>query len=392
MLPSAEFEVSGERFSVNYHIWGSESDVTSIADDICVEQTIEFPADLVADDDIRRHVIGRRESIRELGDGKWEAVISYAIETTGFALPQLINVVFGNISMKPNMRVDKLTLPQSLLDKFNGPRFGRDGLRSLLGVNNRALFLTALKPMGLSSKQLALQAYQFAKGGTDLIKDDHGLANQPFAPYSERVERCAEAVTKANLETGYQCKYVPSLSSPMETIVDDAIFAKECGAGGLLIAPGLVGFDCMRAIADNDDIALPIIAHPSFIGTYAVAPKCGVSYLTLFGQLMRLAGADISIFPNFGGRFSFTQDQCMEIVLGTEMEIGKNIRPIFPSPGGGMSKDRLTDMVNTYGREVVFLIGGALHRSKDGLTKSCTGLIQRVTELTDQNTQLNAGG
>ena len=214
MLPSAEFEVSGERFSVNYHIWGSESAVTSIADDICVEQTIEFPVDLVADDDIRRHVIGRRESIRELGDGKWEAVISYAIETTGFALPQLINVMFGNISMKPNMRVDKLTLPQSLLDKFNGPRFGRDGLRSLLGVNNRALFSTALKPMGLSSKQLALQAYQFAKGGMDLIKDDHGLANQPFAPYSERVERCAEAVTKANLETGYRCKYVPSLSSP----------------------------------------------------------------------------------------------------------------------------------------------------------------------------------
>ena len=70
----------------------------------------------------------------------------------------------------------------------------------------------------------------------------------------------------------------------------------------------------------------------------------------------------------------------MEIVLGTEMEIGKNIRSIFPSPGGGMSKDRLTDMVNTYGREVVFLIGGALHRSKDGLTKSCTELIHRAPQ------------
>ena len=82
----------------------------------------------------------------------------------------------------------------------------------------------------------------------------------------------------------------------------------------------------------------------------------------------------------------------MEIVQGTVMTIGKNIKSIFPSPGGGMSMDRVTDMVNTYGKEVIFLIGGALHRNKDGLTKSCAELIQRVTELTDQDSQLNATG
>ena len=50
--------------------------------------------------------------------------------------------------------------------------------------------------MGLSATDLAELAYRFALGGIDLIKDDHGLTNQPFCPFEERVRRCAEAVAR----------------------------------------------------------------------------------------------------------------------------------------------------------------------------------------------------
>ena len=42
--------------------------------------------------------------------------------------------------------------------------------------------------MGLPAHALADLAYQFALGGIDIIKDDHGLADQSFAPFKERVE------------------------------------------------------------------------------------------------------------------------------------------------------------------------------------------------------------
>ena len=38
---------SGERFSVTYRIFGSEKDARAKAEDICIEQTVEFPADEV---------------------------------------------------------------------------------------------------------------------------------------------------------------------------------------------------------------------------------------------------------------------------------------------------------------------------------------------------------
>jgi ribulose-bisphosphate carboxylase large chain len=377
--PVNKLNLSGDRFDVVYHVKGDRAEVDLIAQDICVEQTIEFPADLIsADDDIRNHIIGQVKDIKELASEVWQVTISFAIEVTGFTLPQLINVIFGNISIKPNIRIAKLdNLHQSLLRNFKGPRFGSAGLREIVNEPKRALLCTALKPMGLSNQGLAQQAYEFAKGGMDFIKDDHGLANQPFSPFRQRVELCAEAVERANQETGYKCRYVPSLSSPFETLMDDARFAKECNSGGLLVAPGLVGFDTMRALADNDGLGLPILGHPSFIGSYAISPNDGLSFYALFGQLMRLAGADASIFPSYGGRFSFSKDECRSIADGTQADMG-HIKTILPTPGGGMTLDRVTELHDFYGPEMMFLIGGALHRGDHGLIETCNGFREVV--------------
>ncbi len=313
MIPDTFLNLSGERFHVIYKLTGDEATARAKADDICIEQTIEFPAELIGNDDIRGQIFGRVESLSQIDDDHFEAVISYAVETSGFELTQLLNVIFGNSSIKPGIRVERLELPDVLLKAFKGPRFGRDGLRDYLGVGQRPLLCTALKPMGLSAQALADYAFQFALGGIDMIKDDHGLADQSFAPFEARVAACAAAVARANAETGFNCIYVPNITAPANQILDKARFAKQASAGGLMIAPGLSGFDVMRQLADDDDIALPILSHPALQGSYVTSPDNGISHYALFGQLARLAGADGTIYPNYGGRFSFSRDECQSI-------------------------------------------------------------------------------
>lgn len=353
--------LSGERFRVVYRLTGSEAEARTKAEDICVEQTIEFPVELVTGGDIRDHILGRIEALEPTPDGAFAATISYAVETSGLELAQFLNVVFGNSSIKPGIRVERLELPESLLNAFKGPRSGRAGLRALVGAPERPLLCTALKPMGLSAETLAEFAYRFALGGMDLIKDDHGLANQSFAPFRERVERCAAAVARANRETGGNCLYLPNITGPADQVIANARFAKEAGAGGLLVSPGLAGFDVMRQLADDDSLALPIMAHPAFLGSYVTSPDNGISHYALFGQIARLAGADATVFPNYGGRFGFTREECRSVAEGTAVPMG-DIKPIFPAPGGGMNLARIPDMLETYGRDVMFLIGGALHQ------------------------------
>ena len=192
MIADTQVEVSGERLAVAYSLHASEADARDIAEKATIEQTIEFPPELIGDDGIREHVFGRIEAFETFSPRLHQAVISYAVECTGFTLPQLFNLIYGNISLFPQMRVERIALPHSLAAIFKGPRFGVAGLRERFSASEGPLFMTALKPQGLPADRLAEQAYQFALGGLDIIKDDHNLANQPFAPFDERVERACE--------------------------------------------------------------------------------------------------------------------------------------------------------------------------------------------------------
>jgi ribulose-bisphosphate carboxylase large chain len=347
---------------------------------IGVEQTIEFPEDLVTDPGIREGIVGHPEAVTAAGEGAYEVVIRYAASVAGRSLPQLLNVLFGNVSLKPGIRLCGVTLPDRILCRCRGPRFGVAGLRFVQEAPARPLLATAVKPMGLSPADLAELAFRFARGGIDLIKDDHGLEDQEFCGWDARVRACAGAVARANRETGGRSRYVANLLGPAEQLRERARFARAAGAGGLLVAPGLVGWDRMRSLADDDAIGLPILMHPALLGGFTVSPDQGISHDVLYGTLARLAGADVSIFPNHGGRFSFSPGDCRAIVRGCAAPLGL-LRTALPAPAGGMSLGRVAEMRAFYGDDAVLLIGGDLHRHGD-LEATC----RRFREMVESRT------
>jgi ribulose-bisphosphate carboxylase large chain len=349
--------ISNDRFHAWYRVAGSQHEAFRKAKDICLEQTVEFPEELVPDGFIRDHVTGRIEDFRKAPRGAWETRISFACDTTGGEFSQLLNVLFGNISIKPGIRLERFELPLPLLKRFVGPRHGVKGLRRILKAPRRPLLCTAIKPMGLPPAKLAQLTFLFGLGGIDIVKDDHGLADQPFARFRDRVKLCTRAAREASRRTGHACLYAPNVSGPHREIVDRARLAWREGAGALLVAPGLAGFEVMQRL--SRETRLPLLAHPAFLGTYVMSPDSGISHRALFGQIVRLAGADASIFPNFGGRFSFTKEECRSIASGCRDRMG-HLRPILPSPGGGMGLSRVPEMQRFYGRDVLFLIGGGL--------------------------------
>ena len=129
--------------------------------------------------------------------------------------------------------------------------------------------------MGLSAVDLADLAYQLALGGVDIIKEDHGLTDQPFAPFAERVPRCAEAVARANRETGYRCLYAPNVTAPADRIVARARQAKDWGAGGIMVAPGLTGWDTLRMLAEDDTLGAAHLEPSGLAGDLRHQPGAG---------------------------------------------------------------------------------------------------------------------
>ena len=327
----------------------------TVAEAIRTEQTIEFPFDL-APAWIQNEVVGCIEDIDQQ-----VVQISYPLGVTGGGLVQFLNVLWGNVSLLNGVRIIDLQLPTTFLAGFSGPRFGISGVRSIFNAPRRPLLCTALKPMGLSPEELGATAVTLARAGFDMIKDDHGLASQPWAPWAKRVQTISRLVCEIDASSDHHSVYMPALNVPANQLVAAAHQAKEWGAGALLVLPGLTGFDSLRMLAEDSELNLPIMSHPSFLGSTVVNPQQGISHGIVFGTIMRLAGADISIFPNYGGRFSFSEQECEEIAQACAVPLG-GLAPIFPSPGGGMTLDRVPEMLEFYGNDLTLLIGGALHR------------------------------
>ncbi|MDE1991154.1 MAG: transcriptional regulator [Rhizobiaceae bacterium] len=371
------------RFSVTYWLDASdEKEARARALDVSVEQTVEIPRHIVPHGYVEEEILGRLESLVPGHDSRrgFLAEISYSEDDVGGDFLQLLNIVFGNSSIKTGTRVESITLSDGLRTLCPGPRFGAEGLRTRTGITSGPLVMSAIKPVGLSTARLADLAHRFALGGMHLIKDDHGLVDQPTSPYSERVAACVAAVAEANAKTGLHCAYVPNITGPASQIVERAYMAKEAGAGAVMLAPSLVGFDISRSLAADADFGLPIISHPTFAGANVITPTTGFSHRFFFGTLQRLMGVDAVVFPNFGGRFGFSREECLSILEGCTEDLG-GPKPIFPAPGGGMTFARIPEMQSAYGDHVIYLVGGALLR-EDDLVAASQKLRAAIADVT----------
>jgi ribulose-bisphosphate carboxylase large chain len=330
---------------------------------IAIEQSVEMPVAAITDEFVRAQIVGRVVAIAEKSHGLFEVRIALAGETIGHDPGQLINMLFGNTSLHPDIALHDVELPGELVKAFGGPRHGLHGLRRRVGAPARALTCTALKPQGLSAAKLAALAGRFAKGGIDYIKDDHGLADQAYSRFAARVEAVAAALR------GSATRYVPSLSGDLDAMRAQIALARGAGIDAVMVAPMIAGLaNFHRLVREHPDIAF--FAHPTMAGA-AIAPPL------LFGKLFRMLGADAVIFPNHGGRFGYAPETCRRLAA-TALADWHGLHASVPVPAGGMTRDRVAEMLDFYGVDIMLLIGGALLEAGAQLVEATAAFVTEV--------------
>src|SRR5471032_2630608 len=185
----------------------SQPELDARVESLLLEQTVELPRAALHDKFVLENIVGRLVSVKTIGAEKHVVTIDFPISATANDPAQFLNVLFGNSSIQNHVALADFKLPNSKEwpqreRALPGPQFGTAGLRNITGVNDRALTSTALKPIRLTVDRLAQLCGLFAHAGVDIIKDDHGLANQSFHPFVERVLACKKALHDANRKTG----------------------------------------------------------------------------------------------------------------------------------------------------------------------------------------------
>lgn len=360
-----------ERLKAFYRIRSEPDSIEDRAKGLAIEQSVETPLAAVHDPRILSDIVGEVAAIEDRGDGWFDVRVDLAAATIGGDAGQLINMLFGNSSLHQDVILCDFEAPASLVEAFQGPSHGVGGLRGRVAAERRALTSSALKPQGLSAEELAKLTYELAVGGLDFIKDDHGIADQSFSPFAERVPACAAAARKAAAVGGRPTRYAPSLSGSFDEMRRQIEIARDEGVDTVLISPLIAGLSNFQALRrSNPDFAF--FAHPTMCGS-AISP-------ILFAKLFRLIGADAAIFPNYGGRFGYSAETCKGISQAL-LGVWEGLRPSLPTPAGGMTLERVPEMLDFYGKDVMLLIGGALLAVPQGeIAKATEAFTRAVAE------------
>lgn len=360
------------RFTVTYHVRSTAEEIEARAQAIAVEQSVEMPLAAIQDQSVLSDIVGTVERIDDLGNRGFAVEIALATATVGHDGGQFLNMVFGNTSLHEDVVMKDIAVPDALARHFGGPRHGIAELRRRLRLRERALTGSALKPQGLPPEGLASLAEHLALGGLDFIKDDHGLADQDYARFADRVSACAAAVARAVRSTGHPTRYIPSLTGSLDQMRAQAALARDEGLDCVMLAPMVCGFSTMQALVRTFP-GMAFFAHPSMGGAARIAPEL------LIGKLFRLMGADAVIFPGYGGRFGYTTQTCRDLAANARAA-GDGMKPSLPVPAGGMTLARTKEIIDFYGKDTMLLIGGNLLLAREHITRETARFTKAVAD------------
>ncbi|WP_376696111.1 RuBisCO large subunit C-terminal-like domain-containing protein [Wenzhouxiangella sp. EGI_FJ10305] len=363
-----------ELIEATYLATRPELDPEELAGRIAREQSLEIVRELIPDD-IRARLLGHVLGVDRVDGHHWHLRIGYPVELASGQLGQLFQLLYGNVSFYPRIRVTSLSLPESLLSDYPGPIGGIDGIRRITGVHDRAMLMTALKPRGSSPEHLADIARRFALGGGDLLKDDQNLVERDIQSFLKRINLCSQSIEKSRDITGKTCLYLPHVAGSGDHLKRQLEAVALAGLHGVVLCPWVMGLETAATAAR--EFELMWLAHPALAGTFTEPRDRGIATDVLLGTLARVAGADISIFPGRGGRISSSHDDESDTCRALTSTLG-SLGATLPCTGGGKRLDQVGDAGRRLGPDYAVLVGGDLLRQGDELEAATR---QAIAEL-----------
>ncbi|MDQ0189795.1 2,3-diketo-5-methylthiopentyl-1-phosphate enolase [Alicyclobacillus cycloheptanicus] len=358
-----------------YRVVDKPNQLQARADGIAIGLTVGSWTDLPQSkqDSVRQHC-GIVASIEEVDagarpDGTVTADITIGYPVINFTptFAALLTTVFGKLSMDGLIKLVGLQIPEPFARAFPGPKFGVNGIRDRLKVYNRPLLMSIFKScIGNNLDELTAHFTEQALGGADLIKDDEIFFTEAYATPEARVEAYTKAMERTRRETGKDVLYAVNLTGPVFELRDRARRLSDLGAGALLLNVFAYGLDVLRELAADPDIQVPIMAHPAVSGALYAAPQHGIAADILLGQLLRLGGADIVIYPSPYGSVTLERTVGQQLVSALRTPGPHNV--CLPAPSAGIHPGLVPILLQDMGVDFIVNAGGGIHGHPDGAT------------------------
>jgi ribulose-bisphosphate carboxylase large chain len=355
-----------------YHV-EAEGPIEKAAREIAAEQSTGTWTEVAAEKSVHEKLGARVVSAQ--GD---TVVIDFPAEIfEPTNIPQILSVVAGNLFGLGGLKALRLEDVDfsPLAMYYKGPVFGIKEVRKYLGVYDRPLVGTIIKPkVGLDPAGTAEVAEKAALGGLDLIKDDETLTDQAFCPLDERLTAVMDKLDKAKAVVGKPCLYAVNVTAGADKIVERAERAKQLGANMIMVDVLTAGFSAIQAI-NEANINLPIHVHRTMHGALTRGAY-GIS-MPVIAKLTRLVGGTNLHIGTYSGKMEHNIgdiDHSRDILR----EPWDNFKPMFPAVSGGIYPQLLKANLDRYGIDCILQAGGGIHGHPEGTVAGAKAMFQAV--------------
>ena len=291
-------------------------------------------------------------------------------------------------------KMHDIYIPPKFLQLFDGPAINIVDMWRVLGrpLNNGGMVVgTIIKPkLGLRPQPFADACYQFWLGG-DFIKNDEPQGNQPFAPLKDTIRRVADAMKRAQDETGEAKLFSANITAddPFEMIARGEYILETFGEDANHVAFLVDGYVAGPTAITTARRRFPNqFLHYHRAGHGAVtSPQSKRGYTAFVHcKMSRLQGASgIHVGTmGYGKMEGAKDDRIIAYMLERNAADGPfyhqewlGMKPTTPIISGGMNALRLPGFFDNLGHcNVIQTSGGGAFGHKDGGVAGAKSLKQ----------------
>lgn len=309
---------------------------------------------------------------------RWIYRVGYPIENFGNSISVFLACAAGNIwglLGVGSIRWVDVKFPKSFVRGFKGPKFGIEGIRKYLHVKERPLVGAILKPCtGLPPDKVADLCYKGAVGGLDFIKEDELLgASLEYCLLENRLSKVMEALDRAEEETSEKTLYAINITDDGNKILENADKVIEGGCNCIMIDHFVVGLQCLRMLAEDSNINVPIFGH----ATGPVTPYLG---RLVKAKLQRLCGNDWIHALVIAGKFGVETPPAEPSVrvLSSIRAPFYDIKPSMPQCSGGVHAGIVPLQIDYLGMDITLIAGGGVFGHPNGPMAGARSMRQAV--------------
>jgi len=306
----------------------------------------------------------RAERLRQAGkvlmfQNGGQAVIAFPLDicSPNEGLTQLLLVISTGAEYiyTQQLWIGEIELPKSFLERFQGPRFGIQGIRERFKIPSRPLIGVTVKPRhGVALKKIVDQCRESLLGGADYLVDDMLMVDPDGdLAFTKRVPLLAKTAMKASSKTGESKWYVVNISASPKRAKEYARIAQAEGVGALKVNAFTMGFPTVEEITNDPDIDLPVITTNMGV-CLLTRPKLPASTgmsEALVSKLSRIAGAD-GVHLGSVAAGCFAQESWHPAIIALQSDL-QNIRPSFVVVEGDITLANAWENISVFGPDVM---------------------------------------